>query len=324
MAFQYPRTVVSGPALKRLQSDEGEVGVFWIGEINEEVVPRTSLFITDPPYNIGVEYGSISDRKTAEEYRDVIGEVLEACHRSASENAHLFLIHYPEAVANLWPTITEHWEFKQWITWVYPSNRGRSKNKWTRGQRVVLWLTKGKPDFEPKGVLQRFKNLTDRRVKGHMANGLRGVPLYDWWEIPQVMNSNKEYRGYENQIPSELLRRIILCASKPGDWVGDPFSGSFSTSRTALGLGRRAWGCDINKDVSKYIPESVEWVKRQDDGGAMVIDSDQYDEVLKHITPEQLDNSLFKLLANAGIDELTEIIGPVNGPRVYSAIHEQE
>ena len=56
------------------------------------------------------------------------------------------------------------------------------------------------------------------------------------------------------KIPEELLERIILSTTNQGDLVADPFSGTFSTSRTAMRLGRRAWGCDLNPEVIKWRP----------------------------------------------------------------------
>ena len=127
--------------------------------------------------------------------------------------------------------------------------------------------------------------------------------------------------GYENQIPSELLRRILLCSSKPGDWVGDPFSGSFSTARTALNLGRRAWGCDINPEVSKFWPNKLDWQPRKEDVNLGNVDSDRYDEILKFITKNKLDDALFKLLIDADEEQLKKAIGPTNGSRIFHLLN---
>ena len=56
-----------------------------------------------------------------------------------------------------------------------------------------------------------------------------------------------------------LLERIILSTTNYGDLVADPFSWTFSTSRTAL-IGRYAWGCDLNPEVVKWRPTADEYV----------------------------------------------------------------
>ena len=301
-----------------------KVGEFWIGQIVEEVPPSTKLIITDPPYNIGIKYGkNVSDKKPKKEYHSMISEILQECYEVADDNAHLFLIHYPEAIAEMWSIITEKWEFKQWISWVYPTNTGHSSKRWTTAHRCVIWLTKGNPEFKNRGVTQNFKNRSVKVVKEKVAGGINGVALYDWWEIPQVKNVSMEYRGYENQIPSELIRRIILCTSEPGDWVGDPFSGSFSTARTAMSLGRPAWGCDINPEVTKHHPTGEDWVPRKEDNISDNIDKGPLDSALIHITKEHLQSAMEKLLLSASEEDLTRVIGSSNGPRVFNELRRE-
>ena len=307
-----PHTILSG---------DKTVGIFWNGEVDAFEPPKTRLFITDPPYNIGVKYGEgIFDRMGDQEYRGMIGRVLESCFDAAEEDASMFLIHYPKAIAEMWESLTEKWKFRQWISWVYPTNTGHSKRKWTTAHRAIIWLTKGDPPFKNRAVTQNFKNPSVKVVKQKISEGVDGVALYDWWEIPQVKNISEEYRGYENQIPSELIRRIILSASEPGDWVADPFSGSFSTARTAMSLGRPAWGCDINPEVTMFHPEEADWSYRDADGKSPHVDSGRYDRILNLITQEQLDTALYRLLVDASEEDLKSAIGRVNGPRVHSEI----
>jgi DNA modification methylase len=282
-------------------------------------VPITKVFITDPPYNIGFKYGpGVDDSLTEDEYATLLGDTVQRCSEAADEDAHLFIIHYPESLARHWDVLTGgDWEFRQWLTWTYPTNTGHSKNHWTTAHRAILWLTKGNPHFNARAVTQQFKNPSVKVVKEKVAEGIHGVALYDWWEIPQVKNISHDYKGYENQIPFELLRRIILCASQPGDWVGDPFAGTFSTARAALNLGRRGWGCDLNPDVKKFWPTTEEWNPREEDPGEGNVDQSEFDVALEHIPRDQLDRALLRLLKRASESELKEAIGRVNGPRIY-------
>lgn len=306
-----------------LKVDGEEIGIFWHGEIGQTEIPSPSLYITDPPYNIGVKYGGgVRDNLRGEEYEEMLRRVLSKCYSNAADDAHLFLIHYPEKIAEMWGLLTEEWEFKQWISWVYPTNTGHSQRQWTRAHRAIIWLTKGKPFFDSRGVVQKFKNPSTKVVKQKVSQGVTGVSLYNWWEIPQVKNVSKENRAYENQIPSELIRRIILCASRPGEWVADPFSGTFSTARTALSLGRPAWGCDINPEVCRFWPERSDWIPREIDEKQDHVDKGDYDKLLVHITQEQLDRALLRLLSKASEEELTQTIGRTNGPRIYSILNE--
>jgi len=221
---------------------------------------KVKLFLTDPPYNIGHNYGDVSDRRPKSEYLKLMTKVLKEAYKAADDSAHFFMIHYPEAIAEMWPILTEKtgWEFHQWITWTYPSNIGMSNKSWTRASRTIIWLQKlegGNPTFHPKRIVRPYRNPWDKRVGELIKSGKRGCSLYDWWEINLVKNVNAEKSDYSNQIPQVLLERIIRSTTDVGDLVADPFSGTYSTMKAALGTGRLGWGCDLNKDTKQYWPE---------------------------------------------------------------------
>jgi modification methylase len=53
------------------------------------------------------------------------------------------------------------------------------------------------------------------------------------------------------QAPLPVLAAFVRMATKPGDWVVDPFAGGGSTLKVANDLGRRAWGCDVDEAAVK-------------------------------------------------------------------------
>lgn len=63
--------------------------------------------------------------------------------------------------------------------------------------------------------------------------------------------------GHEARFPEELPRRLIRMFTFPGDTVLDPFLGSGTTAKVALGLGRRAVGYEINAAYLDLIKESI-------------------------------------------------------------------
>ena len=220
---------------------------------------KVKLFLTDPPYNIGHKYGKVNDRRSKDEYHLLIEDVLKSAYEVAADSAHFFMIHYPDAIAEMWPILTERtgWEFHQWITWTYPSNIGMSNKSWTTASRAIIWLQKkGKsdPTFYPKRIVRPYRNPWDKRVGNLIKSGKKGCSLYDWWRINLVKNVNFEKSDYSNQIPKILLERIIRSTTDIGDIVADPFSGTFSTCKAALSLGRLGWGCDLNDETKEYWP----------------------------------------------------------------------
>jgi len=204
--------------------------------------------IIDPPYNIGFNYKSdFKDKMTPEEYKKFIYDCIEACYYHSTDDASLFLINYPEIIFDLYLAI-EHssWNIHQFIQWVYPNNSGFSKKKFTKASRTIVWLTKDNPKINIDRVTQNYKNPEDKRVKELIASGKTGTHLYNWWEINIVKGNSKEHLGYVNQIPYELLRRLILTTTDENNVVYDPMCGSGSTVFAAGHLGRIGIGYDIS------------------------------------------------------------------------------
>ena len=254
-----------------------------------------TLFLTDPPYNIGHKYGNVSDRLRKEEYHGMIRDVLTSSYEAGSESAHFFMIHYPEAIAEMLPIITQEtgWKFKQWLTWVYPSNIGMSKKAWTRASRTILWLVKdegGDPKFHPNRIIRPYRNPWDSRVAKLISDGKKGCSLYDWWEINLTKNVNKEKSDYSNQIPQVLLQRIIRSTTDVGELVVDPFAGTFSTVKAALATGRLGWGCDMNEETEQYWPEDGALNENYVEEEFSVDQEEEFDVVRANITNSNLND----------------------------------
>lgn len=81
-------------------------------------------------------------------------------------------------------------------------------------------------------------------VNGGKADGsnIRNV-----WHLSPEPSREAHYA----QFPSEIPRRCILAASRPGDTVLDPFLGSGTTALVADQLGRNAVGVELNPEYAE-------------------------------------------------------------------------
>lgn len=64
------------------------------------------------------------------------------------------------------------------------------------------------------------------------------------WAIGTPTKSEKVYGKHPTQKPVELLERIVLASTNPGDLILDPFMGSGTTGVAAIKHGRRFVGID--------------------------------------------------------------------------------
>tara|TARA_B100001250_G_scaffold89382_1_gene74132 strand:+ start:190 stop:900 length:711 start_codon:yes stop_codon:yes gene_type:complete len=228
--------------------------LFTIADSSESITslhPGIRTWIFDPPYNIGYDYGGvITDR--SESYESEIGAMAANMRRNSTYHANMFLVIYPTIASRLLPAIEGvGWSLKQWITWVYPSNIGMSNRRCTTASRAVLWFTSGEPETYMKADQQPYKNPNDKRIKERIANGSKGVNFYDWWEINLRKNVSKGFKGYFNQLPTELVKRMILLTTQEGEWVGDLTAGAGTTWEVAKEIGRSCWLNDLNPECQE-------------------------------------------------------------------------
>jgi len=153
------------------------------------------------------------------------------------------------------------------IIWYYKNGGGRSNTRFNKKHDTILWY-RGGDDWIYNGKEAGVKRNTDegsfggyfktdkdgRRYQEVRANG-KVYKYYvddlknadDVWEIGIISQRDETERtSYPTQKPENLLERIILASSNPGDLVLDCFCGSGTTLAVAQKLGRRWIGCDIN------------------------------------------------------------------------------
>lgn len=66
-----------------------------------------------------------------------------------------------------------------------------------------------------------------------------------------ALTGGLEKTGHPTQKPIEVISRIILAATDPGDMVLDCFAGSGTTLRAAANLGRRAIGIELRPEYAQ-------------------------------------------------------------------------
>lgn len=203
-------------------------------------------WIFDPPYNVGFKYDNVDDNMSEDDYSAFIRQNAARMYEKTADGGSMFLIHYTLPAVKLIPEIEKAgWKTHQWITWVYPHNMGMSNQRFTQGSRAVVWFTKGKPKVNIKAVKGQYRNPNDKRIKQRIAEG-HAPALMDWWSINLRKNVSKGHRKYANQLPYELVKRLILTTSDVDDWVGDCMAGSGTTLEVAKDYTRRVWLNDIN------------------------------------------------------------------------------
>ena len=149
--------------------------------------------------------------------------------------------------------------FRNEVIWWYLWG-GRGKTQWNSKHDNILFYSKSDNwTFNYMDVLDEHTLMTEGSKNRLNYAGAMVTTKSENSEIPQdkVLPSDtwyiatinamaKEKENYPTQKPEELLSKIILASSNPGDIVFDCFMGSGTTQAVAMKPGRRFIGADIN------------------------------------------------------------------------------
>jgi len=149
--------------------------------------------------------------------------------------------------------------FRNDIIWHYFMG-GKSPTMFGRKHDIILWYSKSDKwtfnRLKHKRRLDYVPGLSEESSTGKKIEKTTGkdevgwysiVSVDDVWDISGVFNMSYEYQAFNTQKPEDLLKRIILASSNPGDIVADFFCGSGTTLVVAEKLGRRWIGSDLSK-----------------------------------------------------------------------------
>jgi site-specific DNA-methyltransferase (adenine-specific) len=258
-----------------------------LGKLDAATTP-VDLVFADPPYNIGYDYDVYDDRREDNAYLDWTRQWIEACCGVLKPSGSMWIAIGDEYVAEI-KTLAEKigLHLRSWVIWYYTFGVNCSK-KFSRSHTHLLYFVRDPRTFtfnDDKVRVPSARKLVydDRRAdpRGRLPDntwilrpqdahdGFR--PDHDTWYLPRVAGTFKERAGFHGcQMPEQLLGRIILCSSNPGDAVLDPFAGSGSTLLVAKKLGRRYVGYELSEAYARQAEARIAETRAGDvlDGAA--------------------------------------------------------
>lgn len=200
---------------------------------------KFDFILTDPPYNVSYKYPDYKDTMPSDDYVKML---------STLKPYRVAMIHYAEDFCGDVGKALGRPD--RCVFWCYSSNL-------LRQSRMIAWY-KCKPDFNL--VKQPYKDEKDKRNIENRKNGSTGARIYDWWsDIQLVKNTSKvKCKSFSNQMPLELLERIIKLTTKEGDTILDPFFGSGSLYFACKNTGRKCIGIEQSSTHLKSFKERQE------------------------------------------------------------------
>jgi DNA modification methylase len=238
------------------------------------------LIITSPPYNIGKAYETATHLS---EYLDALTPVVDQLIRVLATNGSLCwqVGNYVEK-SEIFPLDIFYYPFfksrglklRNRLVWYFEHGLHASK-RFSGRYEVLLWFTKADEytfNLDSVRVPSKYPGKTDYKPGANYGKPT-GNPLgknpsdiwkliqYEWeqglWCIPNVKCNHPEKTIHPCQFPIELVERCVLALTDPGDWVLDPFSGAGSAILAALRQGRRAIGCEKEREYNQIARKRI-------------------------------------------------------------------
>ncbi len=236
---------------------------------------QIDLAFADPPFNIGYRYDVYDDKKEQEAYLEWCRRWIGQVHRVLKPTGAFWLAIGDEYAAELKIESQKlGFHCRSWVIWYYTFGV-HCKKKFTRSHAHLFHFVKDPQHFTFEDSAIRVPSARQMVYADKRANAAGRVPDDTWilrpqdipesfsaeedtWYFSRVAGTFKERAGFHGcQMPEQLLARIILVSSKPGEVVLDPFGGSGSTLVVARKLGREPIGFELSEDYARQSNERL-------------------------------------------------------------------
>lgn len=226
--------------------------------VRDEHGPARLIF-TDPPYNIGIDYGDgeKADRLDDDEYMSWVANWLALCWECLTDDGSAWVMIGDEYAAEYAVAIKEAgFTIRSWIKW-YETFGVNCSNKFNRTSRHIFYAVKDPAAFvfNPEPVTRP----SDRQTKYGDSRAAAGGKLWDdVWQIARLTGTCSErIPDFPTQLPLALVEPIVLCGSMPGDLVVDPFNGSGTTGVAAVRNGRKYVGIEKSEKFADIATKRI-------------------------------------------------------------------
>ena len=177
-------------------------------------IESVDLIVTDPPYNVGKDYGTASDSLDDTEYASFMDDVVKHARRLCTSHAWVAPRY---KMAMWWALLPDAHEI------VIPMRAGNAiRQGWSSKYSIVL--TVGIPTvLHPDDLWGNIRH--------------RGEGYY----------FNEETFGHPGYTPYPIIAKTIATMAGPSSLVLDPFMGTGTTLRAAKDMNHRAIGIEIDE-----------------------------------------------------------------------------
>lgn len=185
-----------------------------------------NLVFTDPPYNVGKDYGVYKDDLSEKDYLELMKNIIEECKRISNNRLAFFV--GSKRTQMFWNLISD--------------------------ARCII-VKKG-------AISTPNRSLYYRQWSSLLVNVPPNERIYDIWEDIRMPGEGYFFREERFEHPGltaqRLVARVLRYFTKENDVVYDPFNGVGTTSVTCLSSKRKFIGSELNRDYCIIARQRIE------------------------------------------------------------------
>ena len=233
---------------------------------------KIDLSFLDPPFNQDKAYNAWDDNLPPNEYWDWMSDICAKVYALTSEGGSIYFMQREKNTEYVLRCLTDTgWTFQNLIIWKKKTSAVPGMKRFGKHYQIIGFATKGK---QPR-VFNRLR-IDPPLPAGYKHERENGMYVTDVWDDIRELTSGY-YAGdealrddvgnrlHKQQTPIQLLLRIILSSTHPGDVVLDPFAGSGTTLVVSQQLGRKSIGIEIDANNVEITQNRLSGQRKADD-----------------------------------------------------------
>jgi site-specific DNA-methyltransferase (adenine-specific) len=222
------------------------------------LIPNNSidLIITDPPYNIGKEFGKGKIKIDKTEFKNWCEKWIKECAKILKPTGSIYICIDHLNSGMIQELLEKNFIVRNRITWSREKGRG-SKTNWKNNMEDIWFATKSDNytfNLEQikikKQVIAPYVDKQGKAKDWFEENGKKfryTHPSNIWTDMTVPFWSMPENTQHPTQKPEKLIERLTIASSNEKDLIIDPFLGSGTTAVVAKKLNRKYLGFEIEK-----------------------------------------------------------------------------
>ena len=242
--------------------------------LDQQNIPfgHVDLTFLDPPFNQDKGYNEWDDNLPEAQYWKWMGNVCTKVYRQTASGGAIYFMQREKKTESVLRCLRESgWLFQNLIIWKKKTSAVPGMNRFGKHYQIIAFATKG----ERPRVFHRLR-IDPPLPAGYKYERENGMFVTDVWDDIRELTSGyfagdealrdaEGNRLHKQQAPIQLLLRIILSSTNPGDVVLDPFAGSGTTLVVAEQLARQSIGIELDNVNVDIIRERLAGKRKADD-----------------------------------------------------------